>query len=146
MKTDRGRQSVKVLRPVWPSEIDRLCNVRVPPASYREKVLFPCEDSLESPAELRKLDDIAVRIAEILVPRDFLGAGKHIIQVFHSGLVPFGVPLVPHAQLHADFRGAVLVAEKDHFDIGMEKLPALERIALNDGRVAVKGLGGREQC
>src|SRR5215216_6715536 len=52
---------------------------------------------------------------------------------------------VSDSELRCDLRGALLIAEYEDVDIGMQTRPALDRVALNHPDVPDEGLRQREE-
>src|SRR4029450_637255 len=52
---------------------------------------------------------------------------------------------VPDSELGRDLRGALLIAEHEDVDIGMQTCPALDRVALNHPDVPEERLRQREE-
>src|SRR5512132_500935 len=52
---------------------------------------------------------------------------------------------VPDSEFGCDLRGALLIAEHEDIDIGMQTRPALDRVALNHPDVPEEGLRQREE-
>jgi hypothetical protein len=70
---------------------------------------------------------------------------KKIVQALGTPLVALGLQLVAKAEFLRSFSGAFVVAQKDNFDIGVQCLPRLERISLDDAKVPAKGFCGGEK-
>ena len=76
---------------------------------------------------------------------DLLRPAKNKIDALCPKFVAFHMRFVAKAKLTGNLGGAVVVAEKNNFNIGMEKRPAFEGVALNDFAVASKRFCGGEQ-
>ena len=103
-------------------------------------------DAFEGAPEILHQDDVAIDVAEGVVARDGLGTGKEIVEALGAPLVALGVGLVTESELPSGFGGTFVVTEENDFDLGMKRLPGLQRVALDDAGVAAEGLGGGEYC
>src|SRR6516165_7695768 len=99
-----------------------------------------------SAAEIGSQYDVAIDIAKDVVLGNLLGAVKVIIDPLESGFISFHIRFVAHAELMTDFCSALIIAEQNHFDIWMKKLPALQSIVLDDTNMTVERLGSSEDC
>jgi hypothetical protein len=77
-------------------------------------------DAFDGAPEVPHEDDVAIDVTQQVVPRDGLGARKHIIQPFCALLVAFNMRLVPQSEFLRDFRRAFLITEKNYLDLGMK--------------------------
>jgi hypothetical protein len=71
-----------------------------------------------------------------------LGTVKEVVDPFESEFIPLHVRLVPQAELRADFRRALIIAEQNNFHIRMEQRPALQRIPLDYSAVPCERFRG----
>ena len=76
---------------------------------------------------------------------DLLRPAKNKIDALCPEFVAFHMRFVAKAQFARNLDGSGIVAEKNNFNIGMEKRPAFEGVALNDFAVASKRFCGGEQ-
>ena len=128
-----------------PVEIDGLRDVHIPATADHEKSVVDGLHALEGAAELRQKDDVAIEVAEEIVARDFLCAGEHEIEALGAEFIALHKRLVAQAELAGNFGGAGIIAEENDFHMGMEELPALERISLEDGALIPERLCGSEK-
>src|SRR5207245_3934165 len=123
-------QAKHALLPIGPREIDRSGNVSIPAATYHQKSRLGRTYDLEGGRELLRQNNVAVDIADEVVSSELLCAVKDRVEPLRSAGIDNDVRLVAEAQLAADFRCALVVAEKDDLDLWMKQLPAVEGIAL----------------
>ena len=106
---------------------------------------IPCEKSAMRIQKILGEDDVAIRVADVLVFRDLLGAIEHRVEAFCAELGAKDFRFVTDAELAADFSGAGIVTEEDDFDVGMKEPPGLKCVALDHVDVTEKRFGGGEE-
>ena len=68
--------------------------------------------------------------------REVLRAVENRGKIFGAVLVAFHVGHVANLERARGFGGAFFIPEQDHFGFGMNALPALDGVALNDADVS----------
>ena len=96
-------------------------------------------------AKFPRQHDVAVRIAQQLVPRNFLRSGKQIIRSHRPQPAPFYLPLVPQPKFHAYFLRSLIVPEENHLGVRVQQRPTLQRVALRYPVVPPKWLSRRKK-
>src|SRR5579871_5092906 len=102
-------------------------------------------NTLQGRKKISEEQNVAIRVAEQVVPCDSLSPRKHGAEELGAELVAFDVRLVAEAEFAADFSGTRIVTEENDFSIGMELFPAGQGIALNDATVTGEGFAGGEE-
>jgi len=133
------------LFPAGSFKIDGLGNVRIPPAPDHQKFRHLPANSFKCVKEIRKQDNVAIQVANIVMPGKPLRFAKKIADIFEPGFVSLYIRLMPQSKLSARFCGSLVVAEQNHFYIRVHERPALERIPLNHPVVSPKRLGRCEK-
>jgi len=139
----------KVFGPVSIREVNGLRNVGIPALRDHQKAIAPGQGLFESRQEIFEQDDVAVRIADVVVSRNLLSASEHIIDVGQPGFVALDVGFMAETVFGADFSRAVFVAEEDDFHIRVQQRPTLQSVALDDTIVSAKRFAGskeRDHC
>jgi hypothetical protein len=95
---------------------------------------------LDGNAKILKQDDVAVYITQVVVFGDILSTVEKEIKPFGTVFVSFDIRFVANSELLADLRGALIVTEQNHLDIGMQHCPAFQRIPLDNSTVSPKRL------
>src|SRR2546427_10799895 len=121
-------------------------DVVVPTAAQHQEFRAHGADAFEGVPAILHQDDVAIDVAEGVVAGDGLGAGKEIVEALGAPLVALGVGLVAESELPSGFGGAFVVTEENDFDLGMQGLPGLQGVTLDDAGVAAEGLGGGGYC
>ena len=120
-------------------------DVRVPAAPHHQKFGEIGLDGFKRAAKVARINHVAIAVAENVVAGELLCAAKNIVNALCPEFVAFHMRFVAKAKLTGNLGGAVVVAEKNNFNVGMEKRPAFEGVALNDFAVASKRFCGGEQ-
>lgn len=131
--------------PAFALEIQRQLNIHVPPAAGEQEVLLDRRNRFDGMPKVPHEQDVAIHVTKNIVSGELLGLVKDAGQIIRSIPVFLNGRDVPDPQLAAGCSGALFVAEQDHFHIGMEVFPALQRIALNDGNVSNERLWRSEE-
>jgi hypothetical protein len=79
------------------------------------------------------------------VTRNLMSTTKHIIAAIGTEVVFLSVGFVANSQVLCDGGGPFVSAEENHFDVGVQQRPALQRVALSDSIVAAKWLSCRKK-
>ena len=120
-------------------KIQGYLDIHVPAAAGEQKVFLDAGNGFDGAAEVAHEQDVAVRVAENVVGGHLLGLVKDAGEVFCAVTVAANFGDVTDAQFATDCGGAFLVAEEDDLDVRMERLPALQGVALDDGDVSDEG-------
>jgi hypothetical protein len=123
----------------------RLGDIRIDPLANHEEFLVGGGDGAEGGAEIVEEEDVAVDVAEDIVPRNLLSLGEHVVEPLGAELTALDVRLVAEAEFAGDFRGAFIGAEENDFDFGMEAGPRLDGVALDDADVPFEGFPRGEE-
>jgi len=71
---------------------------------------------------------------------------KHGIHVGKPCAIPRDIGFMAKTEFAADLASALVVAKQNYLNIRVQKLPAIQCIALDDRRMPVEGLGRSEEC
>jgi hypothetical protein len=71
---------------------------------------------------------------------------KHGIYVGKTGGIPRDFGFMANSEFAADLASALVVAKQNDFNIRVQKLPAIQCIALDDRRMSAEGLGRSKEC
>jgi hypothetical protein len=99
-------------------------------------------DALDGGAEVRQENNVAIRIANYIVPRQFLRSREHIVDTYRPECVALHHRLVAKPQFLGNFRRPGIIAKQNNFHIAIQQHPAFQRIALNDAVVTFEWLRG----
>src|SRR5258706_10697217 len=81
----------------------------------------------------------------MFISRELVGASENGVQKFHSAFMHVDTGLVANPQFPCRLRSSRVISEENHFHVRMEQRPALERISLDDSRVAGESFAGGEE-
>ena len=129
--------------PIGQRKIQRVQDIQIPAATNHQKLAKSRTNPSNSAGKVGRQNNVAITIANVLVaghllPRDEDGAHR-----FRAVLPVFDVRFIAQVQFPADFGNARLVAQQNNFYVWIKPAPALQGAALDDGTVALEGLGGR---
>src|SRR5213082_592359 len=124
--------------PVLVSKIQGHGDFDVPPASHHQEVPMPLAHALHRIKKIPHQQNVAIDVAEQIVPRDGLRPAKHVVQSLCSKLVAIEVRFVAQPRLFCRFGRALLIAKQNHFHFGVQQSPAFQRILLNDSVMSDK--------
>jgi len=96
-------------------------------------------DALEGAPEILHQYNVAIDVAEDLIPRYGLRLREEIVQPLGAPLVALDLRLVAQSEFLRGFGGAFVRAKENDFDLRMKRLPGLQRVALNDPMWPRKG-------
>src|SRR5438552_857339 len=120
-------------------------DVRIPAAADHQKFGKIGLNGFKRAAKVARINHVAIAVAENVVASELLCAAKNIVNALCAEFVAFHMRFVAKAQFARNLDGSGIVAEKNNFNVGMEKRPAFEGVALNDFAVASKRFCGGEQ-
>jgi hypothetical protein len=110
-------------------------------ANHQETFRPACDRGNRTRKGIQK-DDVTIRVAKQVMPRNLLRAGEHIVD---PNAAIFTMEYVRHV-MDSEFRGNFAsprnIPKKDHPTIPMEQRPAAQRVSLSRQIAALKRLGG----
>jgi hypothetical protein len=99
-------------------------------------------DPLDSGAEVRQENNVAVRITNYIVQRQFLRSREHIVDTYRTECVALHDRLVAKPQFLRNFRRPGIVSKQNNFHIAVQQQPAFQRVALSNAVVSQKRFRG----
>jgi len=99
---------------------------------------MPRLHALQRSPEVLHQNDVAVDVAQNVVPCEGARRCEHVIQPLGPILVAFHVVFMAQAQLPSRFGSVFLIPKQNHFHSRMHQRPARQRISLNPPAVPAK--------
>jgi hypothetical protein len=112
-----ARESFRALLPIWCSKLQWLADVRIPAPPHHQESLVPTAHSFQRLAEVWEQNDVAVAVAQQVVPRQFLRLREDVIEPLTPKLVALDVRLVAQPELASCLRRTRIIAKQNHLYI-----------------------------
>lgn len=136
-KLERLLPTCVELKSFWNIQVDALANEK----GFGKLPL----DKGHSASEITEQNDIGVNVGQYRKARRGLGSVKEIIKERSAELVRGQVGDVADVQFAGDLRSSMVIAEEDHFGLGVEERPAPNSVALNDLNMSSERFRRREK-
>ncbi|PYT62378.1 MAG: hypothetical protein DMG35_07725 [Acidobacteria bacterium] len=101
--------------PIPDLEIHALADLGIPAPPHHQKFRMRRPHALHCIAKILHQNDVAIDVAENIVPRDLLRPAKHGVQSLGAQFVALDAGLVAKSQFLRCLRRAFLIPEQNHF-------------------------------
>ncbi len=112
--------------------VQRIWHLDVPAPPDHQKFCALLADALQRPQKIIHQNNVAVHIAEDVVPSQCPRCAEHIVEPLRAGFAARDIWLMAQSQLPRRLRRTRIVAKQDDFNVGLKQRPALQRVALDD--------------
>src|SRR5579859_391740 len=139
------RQPPQPLLPIPSRKVVSRRDVHVPPPPHQQKFLPLRRHSFQRPPEISHQQNVAVAVAQHLVPRHLRRPRKQVIHPLRSPRAPLHVPLVPQPQLPRHLRRSLFLPKQNHLHLRPQPFPTPQRVPLDHRLMSHKWLRRSEQ-